>query len=532
MSFEIKRWDGLGKIANFQVNGKKMETPALFPVVHPVLQSISAKRLKDEFGFNQIITSAYLLKKKIDQGIEVKSIHSFLEFDGIIMMDSGAYQLMVYGDVELDQEGSMELQRKVGADIGVILDHPIGYNVSYIEARKRVETTIERVKDAISQMKDEDPIWTFPIQGGRYEELIEEYLEKCGTEDNLTNFGFFALGSVVQVMINQDYETMVKMITTARKMMPVEKPFHLFGAGHPAMFALAVFLGCDTFDSAAYSLMANDDRYMTSQRTYKLGELKTLPCVCPVCNGRTIEDLQKIKKEKRKTLLAEHNLWVSVEEIKRIKLAIERGNLWDLVWLRANSVPNLGRATKLAIQLYMEDPKFREIIIQGTPISKPYALNVFSPHDLMRPEILRVKGWVKEYLGTVDIKNPIIVFFEFGKSSFRKLPDLLLKEVPSEVVQRLFIFSPIFGVFPFGISESYPLSQNTSELTYNEISVADIREQIRKFQGKITIIKPISIKKDVIESLFNGYEFEIIESDKPGTMIVNLQSIDSRYSQN
>ena len=74
-------------------------------------------------------------------------------------------------------------------------------------------------------------------------------------------------------MINQDYEALVHMVATARARLPITYPLHLFGAGHPAMFALATFLGCDTFDSAAYILMAKDNRYMTVEGTYQLEDL-------------------------------------------------------------------------------------------------------------------------------------------------------------------------------------------------------------------------------------------------------------------
>ena len=40
------------------------------------------------------------------------------------------------------------------------------------------------------------------------------------------------------------------------------RPVHLFGAGHPMVFALAALLGCDMFDSASYAKFARDDRFM------------------------------------------------------------------------------------------------------------------------------------------------------------------------------------------------------------------------------------------------------------------------------
>ncbi len=497
-----------------------MYTPAIFPVVHPALQSIEPSRLKNEFGFNQIITSAYLLKKKMDRGLNIEGIHDYLGFNGIIMMDSGAYQLMVYGDVELDQKTSMELQRTVGADIGVILDHPIGYNVNFQEAERRMKVTVERVHEAVVSMGENDPIWTLPIQGGKYEELIEEYIDRIGTQEIFAKFNFFALGSVVQVMISQDYSTMVKMIVAARKRLPIDKPLHLFGAGHPSMFALAVFLGCDTFDSAAYSLMAKENRYMTSQRTFQLEDLDVLPCVCPVCSKIDAKTFKSKPKKERVKLLAEHNLWITRDEIKRIHLAISRGTIWDLVWERASSVPNLGKATKLAIQQYLEDEELREMIIEGTPISKPYAIKFFRREDLVKPEAYRVRNWIRSFFDESHLKNPIIIFLDPRKSSFRKLPESELKELDEEVIKRLIIFNPIYGMIPYGINEVFPLSQYTIELTFEEMGeMKYLRSIVKHMDGKIKVIRSEVWKSDQIAKILGKTDFEEIVSEKPVSVL-------------
>jgi 7-cyano-7-deazaguanine tRNA-ribosyltransferase len=52
------------------------------------------------------------------------------------------------------------------------------------------------------------------------------------------------------------FDILVDMIIAAKMNLPPERPLHLFGAGHPFMFALAVALGCDLFDSAAYAIYA------------------------------------------------------------------------------------------------------------------------------------------------------------------------------------------------------------------------------------------------------------------------------------
>ena len=154
---------------------------------------------------------------------------------------------------------------------------------------------------------------------------------------------FSLLDSAMTNPIIMAIKTPIYAITLGllKSVLPSYAPVHLFGAGHPMVFALAVALGCDLFDSAAYALYARDDRYLTPYGTKKLEELQYFPCSCPICLEYTPEELRRMDKDERARLLAEHNLWVSFEEIRRIKQAIKENNLFELVECRIRSHPNL-----------------------------------------------------------------------------------------------------------------------------------------------------------------------------------------------
>jgi 7-cyano-7-deazaguanine tRNA-ribosyltransferase len=67
--------------------------------------------------------------------------------------------------------------------------------------------------------------------------------------------------------------------------------------------------------------------------------MEFLPCSCPVCSGHGPKDLDEDK-------LAEHNLYVSFEEIRRIKESIHENTLWELLEERAKAHPKLETAFK------------------------------------------------------------------------------------------------------------------------------------------------------------------------------------------
>ena len=129
----------------------------------------------------------------------------------------------------------------------------------------------------------------------------------------------------------------------AKQTIPRSSCVHLFGAGHPSMFALAAAMGCDLFDSAAYALYAKEGRYLTSHGSFKVDELTDLPCACAVCRSHTAGELKTAPDRTR--LLALHNLAVTLAEIARIRQAITDGTLWELVNDRCGITPHSSPVT-------------------------------------------------------------------------------------------------------------------------------------------------------------------------------------------
>jgi 7-cyano-7-deazaguanine tRNA-ribosyltransferase len=104
LSFEIKEKDLLGRIGKLKTKSGTVETPLLFPVINPSIQPIPPQKLKDTFGFQAVITNSYIIKKRYDNKPVELGLHKFLGYDGAIMTDSGAYQILVYGDIDVSKE--------------------------------------------------------------------------------------------------------------------------------------------------------------------------------------------------------------------------------------------------------------------------------------------------------------------------------------------------------------------------------------------------------------------------------------------
>ena len=75
--FEIKYSDLAGRIGVLHTNHGKIETPSFVPVIHPVRQSIPAKKIK-EIGFDVVITNAYITMKRLEEKAREIGIHRII----------------------------------------------------------------------------------------------------------------------------------------------------------------------------------------------------------------------------------------------------------------------------------------------------------------------------------------------------------------------------------------------------------------------------------------------------------------------
>ncbi|MCK4432853.1 MAG: tRNA guanosine(15) transglycosylase TgtA [Methanomicrobia archaeon] len=390
MIFETKAKDGLGRIAKLSINGKNVETPCLMPVINPNLPLVTPKEMKKLFKTDIIITNSYILYKSFN----VENVHKFLDFDGVIVTDSGSFQLMQYGDIDITNKEIIEYQNKIGVDIATFLDIPTKPRVPYEKAKRDLETTIERGEEA--RMLREGEL-NGTIQGSTYLDL-RKY---ASLRMSLYDFDIYPIGAVVPLLMKYNFSQLAEIILTCKKYLPINKPVHLFGAGHPLTFALAVLLGCDLFDSAAYALYANDDRYLTAYGTKNLNEMKYLPCSCPICSQYTLEEL-KASEEKTK-LLALHNLYATYGEIKKIKESIHENSLWNFVESRIRNHPRLYYA-------YKKIKKYTDFISTIDPFIKKTSLFYTGEETKMRPLVTETKKRLKRVSKKKDMSNPVFKY--------------------------------------------------------------------------------------------------------------------------
>lgn len=466
--FEVKATDLLGRVGRLYTKSGVLETPALLPVVHPLNQELEVAVLK-EMGFKAVTTNAYIAFKRFREEAEKKGIHSLIGFDGVIMTDSGGYQVLEYGEVDVSPAEMASFEERIGSDIAVALDRPTGYSRNRAFAEQTVKETLKAAEETVGVKRRQDVLWVGPIQGGLFTDLVAESAKKTSA----LPFDILALGSPTEVMKSYHYTYLVKMIAAAKTNMPVSRPLHLFGAGHPLTIPLAVALGCDLFDSASYILYAKDDRYLTHTGTLRLDDLVELTCVCPTCTQYTLSEIKASDKAERIKLLATHNLYLLQSEVKQIKQSIFEGRLWEAVAAKARSHPKLWSA-------FEEMTRYSKILEDGTPLFKPRAIYLYSKEDLRRPEVYRAKARIKKCYRFEERSLLILVSIP---TEDRLLAAPFCKRLLKEGIgdYQIIVLSPPYTLIPIEVSEAYPLSQTLypSSLIHT-LSTRTIQKELRR----------------------------------------------------
>jgi 7-cyano-7-deazaguanine tRNA-ribosyltransferase len=427
IAFESLYSDIAGRTGKLTVGKKTIKTPALLPVINPHLQIVTPKEIQS-MGVEALITNAYIFsqsrqyrQRALDEGL-----HMVLDFDGVIMTDSGSFQLSVYGQVSVTNIETLSFQRDIGSDIWVPLDIPTSPGSDRETAERELVMTMQRLAEAKEVFGEDSPI-AGPVQGGIFTDLREQ----AGREVTDLGFTFCPIGAVVPLMESYRYQDLVSVVMAAKQTLTPSACVHLFGAGHPSMFALAAAMGCDLFDSAAYALSAKEGRYLTTHGSFKIDELADLPCPCNVCRTHTAEEL--CCEPDRERLLALHNLYVTVAEISRVRQAIFDGTLWELVDERCRGHPQLlaGYRALLDRTTFLGEydrVSKRRFFYRGS-------------ESCSRTEIIRYQ----QMLSRLRLGNKVLVAFDGGRRD--------------EFDDTLF-FKPPFGPYPKELKETFPIGQS------------------------------------------------------------------------
>ncbi len=462
--FELVDRDCTGRIGILHTDHGKVRTPALLPVVNPHRLTIAPEELHSTFGFQALITNSYIISK--DEFLRERAledgVHDLLGFPGAVMTDSGTFQAHVYGKEGTKNAEIVAFQREMGVDIGTALDVFTEPWDGPDTAEEAMEETLSRVEEAAS-IKGEMAL-AGTVQGGVFPRLREEMAVRLGGLD----VDVHPVGGVVPLLENYRFRDLVRVVLAAKRGLPPGRPVHLFGAGHPMVFALGTLLGCDLYDSSSYAKYAADGRLMYVDGTRHLEDIGESPCGCPVCREHDGPSLRDLPGKDRERAIASHNLWACQDELRTVREAIRQGTLWDLVDRRSRAHPHLFEGYKeLCAQAGQLEP------YEST--SKPSPLMYTDHLSMRRPIVMRYARRVYSRYRSPE-KRVMVGFEEGGKPYGRHYAEAMERVL--EVADAQFLVKTVLGPVPIELDELYPVAQTVEAAPWDTETVKRVNHMM------------------------------------------------------
>ncbi|RZV05145.1 tRNA-guanine family transglycosylase [Natrinema hispanicum] len=299
----------------------ELQTPVLFPVRN--LGKRSSDNTPEYVGTIPDLPTAMInarairnrdpMWNRLTNGVSLRE-EMGVPKDTIVYADSGGYD---FSQTEPDTtpRETLETQRLFDADIFGTVDIPLSRENRAAENQRRIEQSIELALEA-SDHHDGDELLLASVHGYDPETLRNsiQYLESRG------DFDGYALGSLVPV--RSDYEKVTKLVLAART--ATDKHLHVYGLGGLVYQPLLLYLGVDSFDSSAFIRSAGNRNYLLpgfgGEELWNIDDLEYLPCPCPVCGSRTLDDIRDDRDA-----LVRHNLWALAAELRRFRYVAAAG---------------------------------------------------------------------------------------------------------------------------------------------------------------------------------------------------------------
>ena len=336
-----------------------IETPVFMPVGTQGTIKAMSPEIVAELGYQIILANTYHLYLRPGEDIiaSLGGLHKFMNWKRHILTDSGGFQVYSLAQFrKITEEGvifkshldgsehfltpvkALEIQKKLGSDIMMVLDTCIPYPCELEETRKLTDLThkwAEESREYWERHKNPKQAIFGISQGGMFENLRRKSAEFIVS----LNFDGYAIGGL---SVGEPAELRKRMLVASLEGLPENKPRYLMGIGTPLDIAEAVKEGVDMFDCVLPTRNARRGSVFTSKGVISIKnaiykeDSKPLDenCGCYVCRNFSRAYLRHLFHAKELLvyhLLTLHNLFYYAKLIERIKKAVKEEKLEELI---------------------------------------------------------------------------------------------------------------------------------------------------------------------------------------------------------
>lgn len=341
------------RITTFETHHGVLETPVFMPVgTCATVKACTVDQLYD-IGIPIILSNTYHLYLQPGDSIvhEAGGLHSFMNWDRIILTDSGGFQIFSLSQMSkihpngvefksfrdgsshfFTPEKTIAIQKNLGSDIMMPLDICTKFGTPQKEVEQSSKTTVQWAKMAKEAAKEnENQILFGIVQGGFQVQSRQECMEQ------LKEIGFpgYSIGSLSVGEPREIFEEITEHLAPQLSNSPV----YLMGVGDPYRILTAIGMGVDMFDCVLPTRIARNRTLFTREGritlTNKRFEKDFQPvedtCECYTCKNYSRAYLRHLYKSDEilaSTLGSIHNLHFLHQMIEDAKKAI-RNNTYQ-----------------------------------------------------------------------------------------------------------------------------------------------------------------------------------------------------------
>jgi queuine tRNA-ribosyltransferase len=351
MKFSLESNHKHARAGRLSVNNKTINTPTFMTIgTYGSVKTMDTFDLK-KCNVEIILSNAFHLMLRPGTALIEKfgGLHQLMNWDGLILTDSGGYQVFSLGkDIKISDVGaefrspfngdkvlmtpeiSIDVQTKINTDIMMIFDECIKYPSNLSVTEKSMELSLrwaERSKKANYASKTLFGI----VQGGMYPKLREESRRALIEMD----FDGYALGGL---SVGEPSDVMHEIIDENAHKLPDDKPRYVMGIGKPLDIAYAVRAGVDMFDCVIPTRNARNGQLFTSEGIKRIRNAKyandTSPidpnCQCHTCKNFSIsyiKHLDRCNEILAARLMTIHNVYFYQNLMAKLRNAIISSSL-------------------------------------------------------------------------------------------------------------------------------------------------------------------------------------------------------------
>ncbi|MDZ7331114.1 MAG: tRNA guanosine(34) transglycosylase Tgt [candidate division KSB1 bacterium] len=355
MKFELEKKDRLtsARAGRIILAHGEVITPIFMPVgTQGTVKTLSPDEL-EQIGAQIILGNTYHLYLRPGEDLIhfAGGLHRFMSWPRPILTDSGGYQVFSLADLNkvkfegvqfqshLDgsyhfftPERVIQIQRKLGSDIMMVLDECTTYPCPLDQAIQSNEITLDWARRSLEAFRNSDPLYGYDqalfaiVQGSTYAEVRRHSANALVEMD----FPGYAIGGL---SVGEPKDAMFEMTQICTEILPENKPRYLMGVGKPEDLVQAIETGVDMFDCVMPTRNGRkgtaftfDGPLVVKNATYK-DDFRPIDeaCCCYTCRNFTrayIRHLFKAEEILGMRLVSLHNLYFYLELMRRARQAI------------------------------------------------------------------------------------------------------------------------------------------------------------------------------------------------------------------